>query len=92
MTTGPTAEQKRAALRVSRGTARIANTEDGKALFASLRQAIAWDEAGPVDPSTESLQFWTGQRSVFKMILDHIEKGKKALSNEDETEPNKNDV
>lgn len=92
MKTGHSPETGRDARTVSRAAARISNTEDGRTLFSSLRQAIAWDEAGPVDPSTESLQFWTGQRSVFKMILDHIEKGKKALSNEDETKPNKNDV
>lgn len=71
---------------IARAAYRIGLTDDGKLLKAHIERTIGWDEAGPADPSTQSLQFWTGQRSVVKLLRDLSTKGKTLLDNPDTEE------
>jgi hypothetical protein len=71
---------------IARSFARMAATDDGKRIIAYLKGQIGWDEAGPTDPATESLQFWTGQRSVVKLVIDQTARGSALLADPNDTE------
>jgi len=71
---------------IARRWARIANTDDGKAVIEDLKKQINWDEAGPASAADEHpLHFWIGQRSAIKYILENISTGKD-LSENNETD------
>lgn len=73
---------------ITRAFSRFAASKDGQTILAYIEKQTGWHEAGPANPATESLQFWTGQRSVVKLFHDSIKKGKTALGIDepDETE------
>lgn len=65
----------RAERNVARAAARIAASRDGQVVMAYLERVIGWDEAGPPGPEMHAIHFWTGQRSVVKLLRDQVVKG-----------------